>query len=121
LFIDQDVPGRTASLLRAVGHDAVSAFELGMSRATDETNIGFAAANGRVIATLDSDYHRILATEGRTQPSVIQLHGKEQSSRISSNLIDLASRRYETELLAGCLLSCSLGSMRLRMLPISRR
>lgn len=47
--------------------------DIGMSRATDVAIIDWAARELRVVVTLDSDFHAILALGGLTFPSVIRI------------------------------------------------
>jgi predicted nuclease of predicted toxin-antitoxin system len=118
LLIDQDLAHRTASLLRERGHDAVNAREVEMSRAPDPLLIAFAIEHGRIIATLDSDYHRIIATEGLQQPSVILIREPSPTAKIASDLIHHVCQLFEHELQIGCLLTCTRKSVRLRHLPV---
>jgi predicted nuclease of predicted toxin-antitoxin system len=45
----------------------------GMQRASDEEILAIAADQGRVVITLDSDFHALLAVRGPRGPSVIRL------------------------------------------------
>ena len=63
LLIDQDIATRTASRHRDLGHDAVSAFEIGMNRLPDPELLEFALDESRILATLDYGHHRQMATE----------------------------------------------------------
>lgn len=55
LLLDQDVYALTARFLRREGHDVLTAAELGMAQATDETLLRRAAAEGRIFVTRDRD------------------------------------------------------------------
>lgn len=120
LLIDQDISGGTAALLRALGHEAVSAFEIGMGRSPDSMLIEFASKDNRVIATLDSDHHRIIAVGSLSQPSVILLREKSPTAQTASDLIHRVCSLYEEQLLSGCLLTCTVKSVRLRKIPLGK-
>ena len=55
-LVDQDVYAATLAYLRALGHDVVSAAELGLARATDETLLERAQEQNRILVTRDRDY-----------------------------------------------------------------
>jgi len=47
----------------------VQVFEIGMSRAGDTKILEHARAGPRVCVTLDADFHSLLATSGKRDPS----------------------------------------------------
>ena len=53
---DQDVWKATVDLLRAWGHDVITARESGLTRASDEELLAKAASAGRLLITRDSDF-----------------------------------------------------------------
>jgi predicted nuclease of predicted toxin-antitoxin system len=53
---DQDVYGITVRFLRTLGHDLVTASELKLSRAKDETLLQTAQADKRIFVTRDKDF-----------------------------------------------------------------
>jgi predicted nuclease of predicted toxin-antitoxin system len=118
LLVDQELAGSTAEKLRALGHDAVNAREIGMDRSADLLLIEYAIAHDRVIATLDSDYPQLVATKGLSAPSIIFMRVKSPSSKTASELIDKICSLSGERLLAG--VSCTLKSFRLRSIPITK-
>jgi len=72
LLLDQGLPRSAAGLLRQEGLDAVHTGECDLSAASDGEILAVARAQGRVVITLDSDFHTILALEGASGPSVIR-------------------------------------------------
>ena len=55
LYLDEDISPKVSVILRKKGMDAVSAHETGMLEATDEEQLSFAAAEGRVMVTRNRD------------------------------------------------------------------
>jgi len=56
LLIDQDVYAATTRFLKSLGHDAVTASELGLAQGSDETLLRVAAEQKRILVTRDRDY-----------------------------------------------------------------
>jgi len=55
LYLDEDISPKICVILRKKGMDAVSAHETGMLEASDEEQLSFAAAEGRVMVTRNRD------------------------------------------------------------------
>jgi predicted nuclease of predicted toxin-antitoxin system len=55
-LIDQDVYAATTRFLKSLGHYAVTASELGLAKASDETLLKIAAEQKRILVTRDRDY-----------------------------------------------------------------
>ena len=121
LLIDQDIARTTAELLRDLGYDAVSAREIGMARSPDLELIQYAVEHQRFIATLDSDYHQIIVTDLLPRPSVILLRIPSPAADTASRMIDRVCSLYASELLDGCLLTCTLKAVRIRKIPFPKR
>lgn len=51
LYLDSDVHGQVAPLLRAAGHDAVTAADQGRRRASDDEQLLAAARQGRIVVS----------------------------------------------------------------------
>ncbi|KPJ75191.1 MAG: hypothetical protein AMK72_04890 [Planctomycetes bacterium SM23_25] len=56
LLADQDIYAVTVRLLRQVGHDAVTAAEMGQSRTTDSELLAVAQREDRILITRDRDF-----------------------------------------------------------------
>ncbi|MBI4556750.1 MAG: DUF5615 family PIN-like protein [Candidatus Hydrogenedentes bacterium] len=56
LLIDQDVYVSTERFLLTLGHDVVTARQLGLQDASDETLLRTAAADKRILVTRDRDF-----------------------------------------------------------------
>jgi predicted nuclease of predicted toxin-antitoxin system len=73
LLLDQGTPRRTAIWLRQSGWDAVHTVEEGLSAAEDTQILEIARKQGRVVVTLDADFHTLMAISGASSPSVIRM------------------------------------------------
>jgi len=73
LLLDQGLPRSTVRHLEERGFDACHVADVGYSRASDAEITVLARDQGRIIVTLDSDLHRLLAMSGASAPSVIRI------------------------------------------------
>ena len=73
VLLDQGLPRTAAGLLREIGWDAQHVSERGMSQAEDVAIIEVARQEGRVVVTLDADFHALLAVSGAQGPSVLRI------------------------------------------------
>ena len=62
-MLDQGIPYSTTEFLRQVHWDVVHTVDLHLERAMDRQIIEYARQEGRVCATLDADFHSIIAVE----------------------------------------------------------
>jgi predicted nuclease of predicted toxin-antitoxin system len=76
LLLDQGLPLSAAALLRDVGLDTIHVGEMGMSEAEDADIIQRARDDGRIVVTLDADFHTLLALDVALTPSVIRIRIK---------------------------------------------
>lgn len=56
LFLDQDVYHITATFLKSLGHDVLTAADVGLSQSPDREILSFAAADERTLVTRDKDF-----------------------------------------------------------------
>lgn len=118
-LLDQGLPRTAADLLRGLGMDAVHVGEIGMAGATDRGITNIAGQQDRIIVTLDSDFHAILALSGTQKPSVIRIREEGLKAAEVCKFITGARDLFANELMAGCVLSVTSTKARLRMLPIT--
>lgn len=94
-LLDENLSPLHAHTLRAMGHDAVSVFELGL-RGVDDPVVRVAAIeSGRILVTLDGDFANVLRYPAKDTPGVVRLrlHPPTESA------ID-AALRWATSLLS---------------------
>ncbi len=61
LLLDQGLPRSAASLLQNVGVDAIHTGDIDYTTAEDAAIIEWARQEGRIVVTLDADFHALLA------------------------------------------------------------
>jgi predicted nuclease of predicted toxin-antitoxin system len=119
VLLDQGVPRRATEVLRDVGFDAVHTSEIGLASATDVAIIDWARDNGAIVATLDADFHAIIALSGETRPSAIRLRMQGQKGpEIGRLLVEIIQNR-SADLAAGALVTVRAGRLRVRRLPVA--
>jgi predicted nuclease of predicted toxin-antitoxin system len=121
LLLDQSIPRLAGPLLRELGHDAVHASEIGMRLAPDIDYLIRAAGDGSIVATLDADFHGLLATLSMVSPSTIHLRLHNPDEELATAMIDSICRQYYAELLQGYAITYKPDSVRMRSLPINRK
>ena len=118
LLLDQGLPLTTASLLRAGGFGAVHTSELGMAAAEDEEILKRAAEEGRIVFTLDADFHALLALSGNERPSAVRIRIQGLRADDLSGIIQHLLRLHGEDLRAGAVISVTETRVRLRKLPL---
>jgi predicted nuclease of predicted toxin-antitoxin system len=73
-LVDMPVTPLAVTHLRAIGHDAVHAHEIGLARASDIQVLQAARREERIIVTADLDYPRLLAVH-QASPGIILFRG----------------------------------------------
>ena len=118
-LLDQGLARSAAEALCLAGHDAVHVGEIGLADASDASILVLAAAaEQRVIVTLDADFHALLAMSAATQPSVIRIREEGLKGHQAARLIQAIHAQFAATLLNGCIVTVVRGSARLRFLPI---
>ena len=119
VLLDQGLPRSAASLLRDEGWDVVHTGEIGLSRATDREILDFARTEERVIITLDSDFHTILAVTNASSPSVIRIRLEGLRGPDFALLIRRIWPKVEPQLKKGAMVTVSESAIRIRNIPVS--
>lgn len=84
---------------------------------SDEVVWNHALANLSVILSQDLDFSRMLALRGTELPSVIQLRVDAPIPEVCGADVLAVLRRYEAQLVEGCLISLQKDRHKVRLLP----
>ena len=95
LLLDQGVSRKAVGLLQPLGIDAVHVSAYATEEASDEEILDRARTEGRVVVTIDSDFHAILALSNAATPSVIRLcmaslTGQNVASLLATHVTQIA-------------------------------
>ena len=118
LLLDQGLPRSSAELLRQKGLDAVHTGECDLSTAPDDAILAAGRAQGRIVVTLDSDFHTILALEEASGPSVIRVRWEGLRGSEMAELIGQVLKLCSDELELGAAVSVRPDGIRIRLLPM---
>jgi len=117
-LLDQGLPRSAAAILEQAQEDAIHVGDIEMAEALDAEIIQRASSEDRVIVTLDSDFHALLAASGSSKPSVIRIREEGIKGPQIAELVLRISQQFKTELERGCVLSFLGGKVRYRRLPL---
>jgi len=118
LLLDQGLPLSAAALLRDAGIDAIHVGEIGMSEAEDAGIIQRARDEGRIVATLDADFHTLLALDVAIAPSVIRIRIERLRAQALTDLLLTVIAECEEDLEQGSAVTVELSRIRIRRLPL---
>jgi predicted nuclease of predicted toxin-antitoxin system len=96
----------------------VNARELGLQTASDSSILDAALAEGRIIVTLESDFHTMLAIRGLAAPSTILIRLHAPTAPQACTIIHSLCERFEHEIVAGSMVTVDSDSVRVRRLPV---
>ncbi len=118
LLLDQGLPRTAAALLRESGIDTVHVGEIGYSTASDSSVLQKARDDGRIVVTLDADFHTLLALTGTTSPSVIRIRIEGLRGKDAADLIKAVLVQCCEDLDHGALVTVQPRRTRIRRLPL---
>ncbi len=117
-LLDQGLPRSAAKILNDVEEDAVHVGDIGMAASSDSLIVQHAMSEDRVIITLDSDFHALLAMSGSSKPSVIRIREEGLKGEQLAELILRIGRQFKSDLQSGCVMTYIGGNIRHRALPL---
>ncbi len=118
LLLDQGLPRSSASLLRSKGIEASHVGELGMADASDEAIIDYARKHSFAVATLDADFHALLAITNSPGPSVIRLRIQPLKAPEATSVLSRVLEQLGPEIERGSFITVTPTNIRVRRLPI---
>ena len=92
--------------------------EIGYATADDADIVVYARSEGRIVITLDSDFHALLALSNASSPSVIRIRIERLKGDACAELILLLLQEWQKELESGVMLTVQPGRIRVHRLPI---
>ena len=116
-LIDMPVTPDAGPHLRAAGHDAIHAVDLGLARSSDDELLTVARREERVIITADLDYPRLIALQQADRPGIL-FRGGAYSDREMLALLDRVLTRASTLGLEHSIVVVDRKRIRRRALPI---
>jgi predicted nuclease of predicted toxin-antitoxin system len=118
LLLDQGLPLSAGALLRDMGIDTIHVGEIGMAEAEDSEIIQRAREEERVVATLDADFHTLLALDEATSPSIIRIRIERLRAQALTDLLLMVIAECEEELEQGSAITVEPSRIRIRRLPL---
>jgi predicted nuclease of predicted toxin-antitoxin system len=117
LLLDQGLPRSASVLLSNNGIDTIHVGDIGLSAAEDIDIIQKAKEEGRIVVTLDADFHSILALNNASSPSVIRIRIERLRAKALTELILNVINECQPELQQGAAVTVEPRKIRIRRLP----
>ena len=118
VLLDEGLSRFAAEQLRDSGMDAVHVQDIGLISAPDDAIVIAAREQGRIVFTLDHDFHQILALTAARSPSVVLLRFEHLKAADTVRLVRSILETFAAELAGGAALSVSAVRVRVRRLPL---
>jgi len=118
ILLDQGLPRSAVPALCDEGWDVLHTGDIGMSRTLDSKILEYARKENRVVITLDSDFHTLLALTNATTPSVIRIRMEGLKGSELAVLIKRIWPKIETQVKKGAMVSVTDSGIRIRNLPV---
>ena len=120
ILLDQGIPRGVAIALGDAGFDAIHTGQCDLSTASDSLILSVAREQERIIVSLDSDFHMLMASKNATSPSVIRIRQEGLRAEAAADLILSVLDMCKDDLLHGALISATQKQVRIRLLPLSQ-
>lgn len=118
ILLDQGLPRSAASVLRDQGWDVLHTGDIGLSRSTDRQILEYARREERVVITLDSDFHTILALTNASTPSVMRIRLEGLRGPDLASLIKRIWPKIEAQVKKGAMVTVTKSGIRIRNIPL---
>lgn len=118
LLLDQGLPRSSARLLRSEGIDSIHVGEIGMAKATDVEIIQKASNEGRIVITLDADFHTLLALSRAVLPSIVRIRIEGLKTQAMTDLLLTVITECNDDLIGGSAVTVEPSRIRIRRLPL---
>lgn len=118
VLLDEGLPRSTVRFLSAYGVDAVHVGDCGLADRSDEAILAFALDQQRICCTLDADFHRLLATQRATEPSVVRIRIEGLRGNAAADIITDVLKRKAVDLSSGAAVTVNRRAVRVRRLPL---
>jgi len=119
ILLDEGLPRRAAALLREIRMDAVHVTEIADAATADLAILEGARESGRIVITLDADFHALLALHGWSLPSVVRIRRQGLTAADVRDLVVRLLKDHEAALLSGSALSVRAHLVGIRTLPLT--
>lgn len=118
-LLDESVSPLVGAPLVAAGHDVTDVRSIGLSAAPDPDVLAAAAADRRVLITLDTDFGALVAHARSQLPSVVLFRGEVTRRPRSQAMLLLANLdQVALDLVEGAIVVIGDDRVRVRRLPI---
>lgn len=118
ILLDQGLPRSAVSALCGEGWDVLHTGDIGMSRSSDAEILEYARRGKRVIVTLDSDFHTLLALTNAADPSVIRIRLEGLKGPELALLIKRIWPKIESQIREGAMVTVTDSGIRVRKIPV---
>ena len=115
--IDMNFSPVWVEFLSALGWSSDHWSSVGDPRAEDDEIMEWSRLNRRAVFTRDLDFATALALTQASGPSVVQVRGELILPETIGSQVQASIRRFESQLVAGALLTIESHRVRLRTLP----
>lgn len=121
-LLDESVSPLLTHQLATAGHDVVHVHDIALTSAPDPAVLDAAAADRRVLVTLDTDFGALIAHSGSRLPSVVLFRGEVTRRPIAQAELLIANLdQFAADLEEGAVVVIGDRRVRVRRLPIDRR
>jgi len=117
-LLDQGLPRSTVKHLTGLGISCEHVGDLGMASATNAAILVYARQQQSVVATLDADFHVLLALSRAASPSVVRIRIDGLKGDQVANILHQVDTLASAELAGGAVVSVTPTKVRVHMLPI---